>query len=143
MNRVALAAGFIALCGCVAEPPPESESLARLLEHGLRVHLRNLEETGLSRELAVGSDPDLAELIRRTGIPKYRTPHEAGWLASQFHGPFERTGWSSFQVYLWARERPVFDDCPNREALLALLRQIDSSPAAKIGGNGVCHYGCQ
>lgn len=135
---------LIGLGGCAAGPGEASPvRLGELVELGLRVHLQNLEETRLSRELAVDRSPELAELVRTAGIPKYRTPHEAGWLSHQFYGSFERSGWSSFQVYLWAKERETFDDWPNGDRVLSLLARIDASPASRIGGDNVCHYYCQ
>ena len=100
-------------------------------------------ETKLSRELRIDRSPALAELVRIAVIPKYRTPHEAGWLRNQFDGPVEFSGWSSFQVYLWAKERGVFDDWPNEARIRSLLAKIDASPACKLGGDNVCHYGCR
>ena len=135
---------LIGLGGCSTGSGEASPSrLGDLVELGLSLHLKNLQETRLSRELPVDRSPELAELVRLAGIPKYRSPQEAGWLGSQFHGPFQRSGWSSFQVYLWAKERGVFDDWSNGDRVLALLAQIDASPAVRIGGDNVCHYGCR
>ena len=117
--------------------------LPYLVEYGLKFHRACLDHSHLARELPVEENELFSELLRIAKIPKYRTPHEAGWLSHQFHGPFERTGWSSFQVYLFAKERRVFDTWPNGERILALLTQIDGSPASRIGGDNVCHYGCR
>lgn len=118
------------------------DHLRFLVEYGLRIHVRNLEQTRLARRLPVTRDPALSELVRLAKIPPFRTAHEAGWLSSQFYEP-PHQGWSSYQVYLWAKERHVFDDWPNEGRIQALLKLIDASPAAKVGGDNVCHYGCQ
>lgn len=117
--------------------------LPYLLEYGLKFHRACLDHSRLSRELPVGDNAAFRELVRLARIPRYRTLHEAGWLSHQFQGPFERSGWSSFQVYLWAKERSNFDDWPNGDRILRLLAETDASPACRIGGDNVCHYGCR
>ena len=125
----------------------ETDHLGVLAEYGLRVHWRYLEHTRLARELPVESDMMLAELIRIIGIPKYTTAHEAGWLNSQFLGKFDRTGWSSYQIYVWVKEHVsaiLSDDkqFPNWECIGEIMKSIDNSPLNGVGGGGVCHYGC-
>jgi len=114
-----------------------------LVEYGLTLHCANLEYSHLSRELPVAENILLAELVRLAAIPMYQAAHEAGWLENQFHGPFTRTGWSSYQIYVWAKERRVFAGWPNEARILALLDSIEASPARKLGGKNVCHYGCR
>ena len=123
----------------------KQDHLPYLAEHGLRVHWKNLTGTRLARELPVGKNPVLAELVRLAKIEKYKTAHEAGWLNNQFYGKFSRTGYSSYQVYIWAKERRVWQQSwPNAKRLAALLKEIDRSGLAGVGaGDGVCHYGCK
>ncbi len=87
----------------------------------------------------------LAELVRLAKIEKYKTAHEAGWLNNQFYGEFSGTGYSSYQVYIWAKERRigVVPSWSNRKRLAALLKEIDHSGLAGVGGGGVYHYGCK
>ncbi len=123
------------------------EHFGFLLEYGLRVHWQHLEHTRLSRELPVESNMMLAELVRLAEIPKYRTAHQAGWLNSQFHGKFNQVGWSSYQIYVWAKEHSseIFSDTerfPNWKRIGTMLDTIDGSSFNGIGGKGVCHYGC-
>ena len=125
----------------------ETDHLGLLVEYGLRVHWHYLKHTKLARELPVESDAMLSELIRIAEIPKYTTAHEAGWLNRQFYGPFNRTGWSSYQIYVWVKEHIstiLSDDkrFPNWKRICELMETIDNSNLNGIGGGGVCHYGC-
>ncbi len=147
-------------CAYPAPPPPEVVALLEakkaegvddhfgaLLEYGLRVHLGYLEHTKLSRELPLDSNLMLAELVRLAEIPEYTGAHEAGWLNSQFLGEFSRTGHSSYQIYLWAKEHRadiLSDDerFPNRERIGEILNLVDSSSLNGVGGGEVCHYHC-
>jgi len=124
----------------------QTDHLGLLVEYGLRVHWHFLQHTKLARELPVESDMMLSELIRITGIPKYSTAHEAGWLNSQFYGKFNRSGWSSYQIYIWVKENIsmiLSDDkkFPNWKHIAEIMETIDNSPLNGVGG-GVCHYGC-
>ncbi len=123
----------------------KKDNLPFLLEYGLKLHWINLQHTNLARELPVEKNPVIAELIRLTGIPKYTTAHEAGWLNRQFYGPFQRTGWSSYQVYIWLKEAelPISKLYPNSHRISVLLKAIDSSGKNGVGGRGVCHYHCR
>lgn len=119
-----------------------------LVEYGLRTHWNCLKQTGLARELPVESNMMLAELVRMTNIPKYTTAHEAGWLNRQFHldldkPAFHRSGWSSYQIYIWVKENfPTISGYPNSRRIGNLLKRIDQSGRSAVGGSGVCHYGC-
>jgi hypothetical protein len=120
------------------------DHLPYLVEYGLRVHLEMLRQTRLARELPVAENPALGDLVRLAAIPAYTTAHEAGWLNRQFYGPFHQTGWSSYQIYLWAKEAGgVLLDFPNSERLAEVLRRIDASGLGGVGGGGGCHYDCQ
>ena len=116
-----------------------------LLEYGLRVYWKNLQNTQLARELPLKNNLMLSELIRLAEIPKYTTAHEAGWLNRQFHGQFDATGYSSFQIYIWLKEQQCVDrqDYPNIKRLSELEKVIDASSLNGVGGGGVCHYGCR
>ena len=121
-----------------------TDHLPYLVEYGLCIHWKMLEQTCLARELPVESNLALAELVRLAGIPRYRTAHEGGWLNCQFYGPFTGTGWSSFQIYLWVKEHHgVVLDYPNGDRISSLLERIEASGMSSIGGGNVCHYGCQ
>lgn len=125
----------------------ETDHLGLLVEYGLRVHWHYLKHTKLARELPMESDMMLSELVRIAEIPKYTTAYEAGWLNSQFHGPFNQTGWSSYQIYVWVKEHIstiLSDDkrFPNWKRIGELMETIDNSNLNGIGGGGVCHYGC-
>lgn len=118
-----------------------------LLEYGLRVHLGYLVHTKLARELPLDSNLMLAELVRLAGIDMYATAHEAGWLNKQFQGPFVQTGYSSYQIHIWAKEHwpeIMSDDkrFPNRQRIVAVLDAIDTSSRNGVGGGNPCHYGC-
>lgn len=116
-----------------------------LVEYGLKLHWINLEHTGLARELPTKTNLMISELVRLAGIPKFRTAHEGGWLNRQFDGQFDLTGWSSYQVYIWLKEKNFGEwmDYPDAERIASLLHLIDSSGMSGVGGAGVCHYGCQ
>jgi len=123
------------------------DHLGLLLEYGLRVHLGYLVHTRLSRELPLDANLMLAELVRLTGVTPYTSAHEAGWLNDQFHGEFTRTGYSSYQIYLWAKEHrgDILTDgerFPNGERIDTVLRTIDRSSLQGVGGGNVCHYDC-
>jgi len=126
----------------------QTDHLGLLVEYGLRVHWHYLQHTQLARELPVESNMLLSELVRIAGIPKYTTAHQAGWLNSQFLGKFNRTGWSSYQVYVWVKEHAssiLPDDSrrfSNARQIFELIETIDSSALNGVGGGGVCHYGC-
>lgn len=118
-----------------------------LLEYGLRVHLGYLVHTGLARELPLDSNRMLAEWVRLAEIQKYTTAHEAGWLNSQFYDPFTQTGYSSYQIYIWAKEHwdQILSDnkrFPNRQRIIEVLKAIDTSSRNGLGGDGLCHYHC-
>lgn len=122
--------------------------LCYLIEYGLNVYLKNLEQSQLARELPVEENPLLAELVRMTKIQKYKTAHEAGWLNNQFYGKFERTGYSSYQIYIWCLERDLFaghshvSKCPNFERICEIDKKITKTGKQAVGGGRVCHYGC-
>ena len=122
-----------------------TDHLPFLIEYGLRVYLKNLTESRLARELPVKENLMLAELVRIAKIPKYTTAHEAGWLNRQFHAKFRGSGRSSYQVYLWMRERgfPVWSKWPNADRVNRLLKRIGATGMATIGGGDVCHYACR
>lgn len=125
----------------------ETDHLHLLVEYGLRVHWKYLQTTGLARELPLEANMMLSELIRITGISRYATAHEAGWLNAQFDGRFDRTGWSSYQIYIWVKENMsviLSDDkmYPNWKRIGEILEAIDNSSLNGVGGDGVCHYGC-
>jgi hypothetical protein len=123
--------------GCV-------DQLPYLIEYGLRVHLRNLRGTGLSRELPLKSDPALTELVRLARIAPYTRAHEAGWLESQFLGRFRGRGHSSYQVWAWSLERAsALRSGPNGARIERLLVAIRNTGRQGLGGEGVCHYGCR
>ena len=121
-----------------------SDHLPYLVEYGLAIHLKNLQETKLARELGVQNDLALAELVRLGEIPKYTTAHQAGWLNNQFHGPFHQSGYCSYQVYIWAKERRVHlsGECPNAARLAELMARIEATGIHGVGGGSPCHYGC-
>jgi hypothetical protein len=124
-----------------------TDHLGFLLEYGLRVHLGYLVHTRLSQELPLDTNPMLAELVRLTGIAPYANAHEAGWLNDQFHGEFTRTGYSSYQIYLWAKEHrgDILTDgerFSNGERIDQVLQAIDKSSLQGVGGGNVCHYDC-
>ena len=125
----------------------ETDHFGILVEYGLRVHWHYLKYTDLARDLPMESNMMLSELIRIAEIPNYTTAHEAGWLNRQFQGPFNQTGWSSYQIYVWVKENIsmiVSDDkqFPNWKRIGDLMETIDNSNLNGIGGGGVCHYGC-
>ncbi len=141
------------------EPPPEKiDQILRqfqnegrrdhfpfLLEYGLRVYWKNLQNTRLARELPVEKNLMLSELVRLAEIPKYTTAHEAGWLNRQFQSKFDRSGYSSYQIYIWIKEQHYFkrQDYPNIDRLSQLEQVIDSSDLNAVGGSEVCHYFCR
>jgi len=120
-----------------------TDHLCYLIEYGLNVYLKNLEQSHLARELPVEENPLLAELVRMIKIQKYKTAHEAGWLNNQFYGAFEKTGYSSYQVYIWFLEHfsyvPGF---PNSDRIVEIDIKITGTGKQAIGGGRVCHYGC-
>ena len=125
----------------------ETDHLGLLVEYGVHVHWQYLRHTKLARELPLESDMMLSELIRIAEIPRYTTAHEAGWLERQFLGPFNQTGWSSYQIYVWIKEHVstiLSDDkrFSNWKRIGELMETIDSSSLNGVGGGGVCHYGC-
>ncbi len=115
-----------------------------LVEYGLNIYLKNIQRSGLARELPVKENPLLAELIRIAEIPKYKTAHEAGWLNRQFHNRFEETGYSSYQIYIWYMEHisDVFD-FPNADRIHEITKKITKTGYQGVGGSGNCHYGCR
>ena len=124
------------------------DHLGLLVEYGLRVHWHYLKNTNLSRELLVKENIILSELIRIANIPEYTTAHEAGWLNSQFDGEFKRTGWSSYQIYVWVKENQstILSDnvrFHNYKRIMDLIITIDKSEINGIGGGCACHYGCK
>ena len=124
-----------------------TDHLGLLVEYGLRVHWRYLQHTQLARELPTDNNMMLSELIRIAGIPKYTTAYQAGWLNSQFYDKFNRTGWSSYQIYIWVKENIstiLSDDktFPNWKHITEIMETIDNSSLNGVGGGGVCHYGC-
>ena len=124
----------------------DTNHLCFLIEYGLRVHWHYLKYTGLARELPLDTNLMLAELIRITAIPKYKTAHQAGWLNNQFYGEFNQTGWSSYQIYLYVKEnaKGIFSDdkqFPNWQRRGDLVRIIDESSLNGVGGNGSNYYG--
>lgn len=118
--------------------------LGLLTEYGLRVHEKNLRYSRLSRALPLEENVLFEEWVRLTGVERCRSPVEGGWLASQFFGPFEPM-WSSFQVYLWFKEAPLWliEEPDNAARLESVLREIEDSGLAVVGGRNVCHYGCR
>lgn len=124
----------------------QTDHFGFLLEYGLRVHQKYLEHTRLSRELPLKENMMLAELVRLTELPEYTNAHEAGWLNSQFYGKFSRTGHSSYQIYIWAKEHTQdwLDESrfPNWRRIGVILDAIDKSARNGVGGGMVCHYGC-
>ncbi|NLZ05443.1 MAG: hypothetical protein GXY19_09750 [Phycisphaerae bacterium] len=123
------------------------DHLGLLLEYGLRVHLGYLVHTRLSRELPLDANVMLAELVRLTGITPYTSAHEAGWLNDQCFDEFTRTGYSSYQIYLWAKEHrgDILTDgerFPNGQRIDRVLQLIDASSLQGVGGGNVCHYDC-
>lgn len=121
----------------------ETDHIPLLVEYGLRVHWKCLKQTQLARELPTDSNLALAELVRLAQIAKYTTAHEGGWLDRQFDGYFNRTGWSSYQVYIWVQEHfSGVCDYPNSDRICELIRRIEKSGMSGVGGLGVCHYGC-
>lgn len=125
----------------------ETDHLGLLFEYGLRVHWKYLIHTKLARELPIQKNMMLSELVRIAEIPKYTSAHEAGWLNSQFNGTFTQTGWSSYQIYIWAKENMsrILNNSrqfPNWERIGKILKTIDNSSLNGVGGGGVCHYGC-
>jgi hypothetical protein len=124
-----------------------TEHLGFLLEYGLRVHQKYLEHTRLSRELPLGENMMLAELVRLIELPEYANAHEAGWLNSQFYDEFTRTGYSSYQIYVWTKEHisDVLSDgqrYPNWRRIGEIMEAIDNSAYNAVGGGMVCHYHC-
>lgn len=62
----------------------------------------------------------------------------------QFMGQFRWSSWSSYQVYLWAKEaNQVVLEWPNSDRIARVLAEIDATGMSGVGGGGVCHYGCQ
>jgi hypothetical protein len=125
----------------------QTDHLGYLVEYGLRVHLGYLEHTELARELPLESNLMLAELVRVTELAKYSSAHEAGWLNDQFYGEFDRTGYSSYQIYIWAKEHRgdialEEERFPNARRINRVLEAIDNSSRNGVGGDGVCHYWC-
>ena len=121
-----------------------TDHLPYLLEYGLNLYLKNLTFSHLARALPVDENLMLSELIRLTEIPKYKTAHEAGWLNNQFHGPFEETGHSSYQIYIWYLENwSSLSDMPNIERLGNIEEHIRETGMNGVGGGLVCHYGCR
>ena len=122
----------------------KADHLPLLVEYGLRLHLKALILSRLSREMDPAGNPAIAELIRLAEIPKFRTAHEGGWLNRQFYGEFTRAGWSTYQVYLWAKEHASgCNEEPNAARLTDLIKQIEATGIHGVGGGGVCHYECQ
>jgi len=124
-----------------------TDHLPYLVEYGLNINLKHLKRSKLARILPVDENLMVAELLRLTEIPKYKTAHEAGWLNRQFMGALEKsrvsTGYSSYQVYLWYIEH--WQDAmamPNANRLIAIQKQIEETGMQGIGGGFVCHYGC-
>lgn len=111
-----------------------TDHLPLLVEYGLRLHLCDLQNSGLARYLP--DDPMIRELIRLCGLQELRTAADGGWLESQFYR-FTPGGRSTFQIYELARSR--FAHVPR---ILQLLRMIESTGRSGIGGDGRCHYGC-
>jgi len=125
----------------------QTDHFAFLVEYGLRVHQKYLKYTRLSRELPLEENMMLAELVRLAQFPPYTNAHEAGWLDEQFDNRFSGTGYSSYQIYIWAKEhyRDIVNDeqrYPNSNRILGVLDTIDKSARNGIGGGMVCHYGC-
>lgn len=114
-----------------------TDHLPLLVEYGLKLHRLNLQESGMARALRTEDNAALRELVRLAGIPELRSAREGGWLESQFHSP-RSGGWSTYQIYLWARHRPERWTHRMRD----LLRTIDASGRCGVGGDGRCHYGC-
>jgi hypothetical protein len=124
-----------------------TDHLPYLLEYGLNLFLKNLTLSRLARVLPVNENLILSELIRLTNIPKYETAHEAGWLNSQFYGPFQdtnvATGYSSYQIYIWYLENwSSVLDMPNIERLRDIQKKIEKTGMHGVGGGKVCHYHC-
>jgi len=123
------------------------DHLPYLLEYGLNLHLKHVKTSKLARVLPIDENLMVAELVRLTEIPKYKTAHEAGWLDRQFVGGFEKssmtTGYSSYQIYLWYLEN--WSDVmamPNSNRLVHIQKQIEQTGMHGVGGGLVCHYGC-
>jgi hypothetical protein len=125
-----------------------TQHLPYLLEYGLNLYLKNLTLSHLARVLPVDDNLMLSELVRLTGIPKYSTAHEAGWLNRQFYGSFkdidDATGYSSYQIYIWYLENwSSVLDMPNFDRLCDIQNQIEKTGMHGVGGGLVCHYGCR
>lgn len=125
----------------------QRDHLPYLLEYGLNLHLKHLQTSKLARVLPVDENLMLAELVRLTEMPKYKTAHEAGWLDRQFLGGFEKSrmtaAYSSYQIYLWYLEN--WEDVmamPNTDRLVHIQKQIEQTGMHGVGGGFVCHYGC-
>lgn len=144
--------------GRISPPPPairemldrfaqmgRDDHLPLLAEYGLKHQLLNLQRTGMGRDLDVEKNPMLSELVRLLKLPQFHSAHEAGWLDSQFYGPFEGFGWSSYQIYVEFRERgaSLFENSHRAAAIESLMEQIRTSGRADVGGFGVCHYACK
>lgn len=126
----------------------QTDHLVPLVEYGLRIHWNYLKHSQLARELPLQENMMLAELVRIAKMPRYTTAHEAGWLNRQFDGHFEGTGWSSYQIYIWAKENDRIylrggDQRKSKRSIGELLKVIDRSAMNGVGGGGVCHYGCR
>lgn len=116
-----------------------TDSLPYLLEYGLNLYLKNLTMSHLARVLPVEENPMLSELIGLTGITKYKTTHQAGWLNTKFDEHFEdseqATGYSSYQVYLWYLENwPSLPNWPNIDRLCDTQKQIENTGMRGVGG---------
>ena len=115
-----------------------TDALALLTEYGLAVHWKNLQFTGLARELPL-ENALLAEWIRLADVGHCGSAQGGGWLDRQFEGRSDFACWSSFQVYTWARVR-ASDLTPRARWI---VRAIEDSGLSAPGGSGVCHYGCR
>jgi hypothetical protein len=129
-----------------------TDHLPYLLEYGLNIYLKNLAMSKLARVMPVDDNVMLAELVRLTGIDKYKSFHEAGWLGRQFHrsvdggrcGPPDESGYSSYQIYVWYLENwSSLLNRPNIDRLCDLQKQIEDTGMHGVGGGRVCHYGCR
>ncbi len=122
------------------------DHLCYLFEYGLTIYLKNLQRSGLARELPVDENVLLTELVRIAEIQKYKTAHEAGWLNRQVapHGQFNESGYSSYQIYIWHLEHisAVFD-FPNADRIHEITKKITKTGFQGVGGSGNCHYGCR
>ncbi|MCK5000710.1 MAG: hypothetical protein KAS23_14305 [Anaerohalosphaera sp.] len=116
-----------------------------LAEYALNLHLIFLEQTWLARELPVDDNILLAEFVRLAGIPKYKTANEAGWRDEQFYGKFNRSGYSSYQIYKWYLEsKDKVDLYPNAKRMHEIGDKILKTGMHGVGGHDdVCHYGCE